>query len=100
MGESLLSIEPTPAKHRDFLVGGEQTDRRPDTGTLRHSKERPIPAANVHQVIAGAKLDRPGNAFMNEPGYFLLVPAAKRQIVRVSGVPRSLAAIFHVIVGA
>src|SRR5437016_6211122 len=98
VGKRLLCVQAKPTEDSNLFVGGEQAKGASSAGLLRHSKQRAVPAADVYQIIAGMKIDLGDDAFVDEPRNFPFVSAPKRQVVRVPGALRGLAAIFQVVV--
>jgi hypothetical protein len=99
ISEALLRVQARAAEYGDFLVGGEQADGGSSAGAFGHSEQGTVSAADVYEVIAGVKLDRLDNAFVDEASN-LPLPAPQGQIVRIASVLRGFAAVFHVVVGA
>jgi antitoxin MazE len=100
MTQPLARFQVYAPENSNFIFGGEQTCRASDSYALSHPQQTSIAAADIDQVVSRLKSDRLDDLFVDAPRNLLLVSAAKRQIVRVAGMPRGLATIFHVVIGA
>jgi len=99
IGKPLADVKTSPAQQRNFFFRGEQAESAAHANLPGHAKQRAITAADIHEVVSGAKSDRFDDVFVNEPGDLLFVPAAQGEVVQVAGVPGRLAAVLQVVVG-
>ena len=92
VSQSLFDTEASPAQYRHLFVRGEQSYSATRAHTFRHTQQRAIAAAYVHEIVPRVKFDRLDDAFVNQLCNLLQVPAPQGQVVRISGALRRFAA--------